>query len=221
MLVSNQNQIFAGSKINKGKLLLLPMGSLQVASADQVSKTQCIITSNDLVGQVYVVQPWRCDFQKGSGLFIPYWMVKEAAKPEDACLQKHSVKLGPLHIPAYTNKKQIDKGVPCFVSHQKMERRRGRSNELPCHLSSAYMCKHASTFDCCICDPKELAELQANGGWCKQLFDVLGWLAALTGWHGSPASASFVPFKGFSFTLCLFWLSRVLPLACATSHAGL
>ncbi|CAL1152341.1 unnamed protein product [Cladocopium goreaui] len=111
VLVSNQNQIFAGSKINKGKLLLLPMGSLQVASADQVSKTQCIITSNDLVGQVYVVQPWRCDFQKESGLFIPYWMVKEAAKPEDACLQKHSVKLGPLHIPAYTNKKQIDKGV--------------------------------------------------------------------------------------------------------------
>ena len=87
------------------------MGSLQVASADQVSKTQCIITSNDLVGHVYVLQPWRCDFQQESGLFIPYWMVKEAAKPEDACLQKHSVKLGPLHIPAYTNKKQIDKGV--------------------------------------------------------------------------------------------------------------
>ena len=76
-----------------------------------------------------------------------------------------------------------------------MERRRRRSNELPCHLSSAYMGKPASTFECCICVPKEFAELQANGGWC------------LSGLHGSPASASFVPFKGFSFTLCIFWLS--------------
>ena len=86
MLVSSQSHIFAGEKFNKGKLLLLPMGTLQVVAASKASSSQCIIRSSNLKDNVYVVIPWKCDFGKKSGLFCPFWMVKEEPTAEDpAC----------------------------------------------------------------------------------------------------------------------------------------
>ena len=87
--VSNQNQIFAGKKFANGKLLLLPLGSLSVVAVDKTVKTQCCITSTELSGQVYVLQPWRCDFQKKLCLFIPYFYGKEAPSIEEARLEVH------------------------------------------------------------------------------------------------------------------------------------
>lgn len=115
MLVSSQNHIFAGEKFNKGKLLLLPMGTLQVVAASKASSSQCIIRSSNLKDNVYVVIPWKCDFGKKSGLFCPFWMVKEEPTAEDSCLQKRTIQVGSLMVPAYSNKKQIEKGTALFV----------------------------------------------------------------------------------------------------------
>lgn len=106
--------------------MLLPLGSLQVLPQDKVTKNQCIITSTDLQKQVYLVQPWKCDFYKEHGLFVPYWMVKEAPSLEEANLEKTHVKVGSLRIPAFTNKKVIEKGASllCEPSEENVKKRK-------------------------------------------------------------------------------------------------
>lgn len=115
MLVSNQHEIFAGAKYNKGKLQLLPMRTLQLLSLAKASKGACIIKSKDLENEGYLVQPWKCDFNKKAGMFCPFWMVKEGENKEDSCLTKSTVKVGNLHIPCFTNKKPLEKGCPLLV----------------------------------------------------------------------------------------------------------
>ena len=113
--VSNQHQTFAGAKFTKGKLILLPLGSLQVLTVDKVQKHHCIMTCTSSPNVRYLVQPWKCDFSKKSGLFCPYWMVKEGPNADESCLQKHSIKVGTLTIPCFTNKKVVEKGTPLLV----------------------------------------------------------------------------------------------------------
>lgn len=113
--VSNQHQIFAGQKFNKEKLKLLPIGSLNIVPTDKIGKSRCVIQCNELVAKAFVVQPWKCDFTKKSGIFNPFWMVKEAEKAEDACLALQKLKVGNLHIPVYVNTKQIEKGTPLLA----------------------------------------------------------------------------------------------------------
>ena len=112
VLVSNQHEIFAGAKFPKGKLQLLPMGSLQLALLAKAPKGACIIKSKDLSDSGYIVQPWKCDFTKKTGMFCPYWMVKEGEDKDDSCLVESTLKIGNLFIPCFTNKKAIEKGTP-------------------------------------------------------------------------------------------------------------
>lgn len=112
VLVSNQNELFAGDKIAKNKLLLLPLGVLTKVTKDKVVKNQTIITSSGLKDAVYVAQPWKADFQKKTGMFCPYWYVKEE---EDGCLEKKNMKIGALQVPYYTNKKAVEIGARLCV----------------------------------------------------------------------------------------------------------
>ena len=43
VLVSNHHQVFTSAKINKNKLILLPMGTLQLLPMDKIQKNHCII----------------------------------------------------------------------------------------------------------------------------------------------------------------------------------
>eukprot|EP00435_Cladocopium_sp_Y103_P009961 s1829_g2.t1 len=115
VLVSNQNEVFAGAKYNKGKLQLLPMGTLQLLPVAKASKGACIIKSKDLENEGYLAQPWKFDFNKKAGLFCPFWMVKEGEDKDDSCLTRSTVKVGNLHIPCFTNKEPIEKGCPLLV----------------------------------------------------------------------------------------------------------
>ena len=56
LLVSNHHQVFTSVKVNKGKLLLLPMGTLQLLPMDKIQKHHCIIRCTDLDKQVLQVR---------------------------------------------------------------------------------------------------------------------------------------------------------------------
>lgn len=112
ILVSNQQELFAGSKIAKNKLVLLPMGVLTRVPADKVAKNQTTISATGLKHDVYVIHPWKADFQKKTGMFCPYWYVKEG---EEGCLEKKTMKIGALTVPYFTNKKQVERGTPLWL----------------------------------------------------------------------------------------------------------
>ena len=54
--------------------------------------------------------------KKKTGIFCPYWLVKEGENKEDSCLTMSTLKHGGLHIPIFTNKKPIEKGTLCLWS---------------------------------------------------------------------------------------------------------
>ena len=105
------HELFSGCKYSKGKLVLLPLGTLQLMPAEKITKNQCAIKMAHVKDQVFVVQPWRVDFVKESGMFSPYWLMKEAAEMDDACMAKQVLKIDELLVTAYVNKKVIEKGT--------------------------------------------------------------------------------------------------------------
>lgn len=115
VLVSNQHELFAGANFNKGKFQLLPLGSLQLVLLADAPKGSCIIKSKEFDDMGYLVQPWKCDFNKKTGTFCPYWYIKEGENKDDSCLTMSTLKHGGLRIPIFTNKRPIEKGTPLFV----------------------------------------------------------------------------------------------------------
>ena len=43
---------------------------------------------------MYVIQPTKIDFVKGTGLFVQFWHVKEASSAETALLSRRTKKFG-------------------------------------------------------------------------------------------------------------------------------
>ena len=102
--------------MTKGNLILLPLGSLQLMKVDQVAKSQTCIKSSHLPkDKVYVVNSFKCDFVKETGLFCPYWFIKTGEDKNDCIMTRQMVKHGNLQIPAYVNKNKVDKGTPLVL----------------------------------------------------------------------------------------------------------
>lgn len=118
LCVSTNHQVFTEKKINKKKLTLLPMGTLQLIPVDKIQQGHCVIRCTALTGHVFVVQALRCDFVKEAGLFCPYWMIKEGDTVEDSPLARQVLKHGNLSIPTLVNKKQLDKHTLLEVEPQ-------------------------------------------------------------------------------------------------------
>ena len=77
-----------------------------------MSKTQTCIKSSLLkAGKVYVVNNFRVDFTKMTGIFAPYWHIKPAGEHEEANMKKDTLKHGNLHIPILVNTKQVLDGT--------------------------------------------------------------------------------------------------------------
>ena len=113
--VSNTHQVFAGGRIGKGKLVIMPLGFVQVVHVDKLLKTSCSIKAPDMKDHCFIITPWRVDFVKRTGAFIPYWMVKEGTSADECCLSRTSIKAGKYSIPAYVNKRLIEEGTPLLV----------------------------------------------------------------------------------------------------------
>ena len=109
LAVSNHNQVFTAGKVTKGKLVLLPIGTLQLLPMDKIQKHHCIIRCKDLDKQVFLAQAFKCDFVKETGLFCPHWMVKPGSSVDESPLAKQVFNQSNLHIPALVNKKQVEK----------------------------------------------------------------------------------------------------------------
>lgn len=109
LCVSTNHLVYTEKKINKNKLTLLPMGTLQLLPVDKIQPGHCIVRCTALTGQVFLVQGFKCDFVKESGLFCPYWMIKEGSSMEDSMLARQILKHGNLSIPTFINKKQLEK----------------------------------------------------------------------------------------------------------------
>lgn len=85
-----------------------------------------------------------------------------------------------------------------------MERRRGRSNELPCHLSSAYMCKHASHLTAASVIQKNLPSFKPMKAGVNSFLMCLGGWQLLQAGMGPqllqalfPSRVSVLPFVSF------------------------
>ena len=117
VLVSNLNQLFSGAKYNKGKLVLFPLGTLQLVPNEKVIKNQVVIKCSDFQHKVFVVTAARVDFSKATGFFCPFWFIKEGLTDEkDECImQRQLLKHENLHIPVFVNKKQVDKNYPLLL----------------------------------------------------------------------------------------------------------
>lgn len=78
------NELFAANKIAKNKEQLLFLGVLTQVASDQVGKSQATMAATALKDDIHVIQPWKADFQKQTGIFCPYRRVKEE---KDGCLE--------------------------------------------------------------------------------------------------------------------------------------
>ena len=91
------------------------LGFVQVVHVDKLLKTSCSIKAPDMEDHCFIITPWRVDFVKRTGAFIPYWMVKEGTSADERCLSRTSIKAGKYSIPAYVNKRLIEQGTPLLV----------------------------------------------------------------------------------------------------------
>ena len=115
--MSNTGQIFANTSFKKHELVLLPFGQVQVIDKEKVTANTCVISLHGRA-EVFAVSPSKPDWKKPAGLFVPYFLVKEAlVDPGAANLERTTVKYGDpvCTIPAYRNKKALEKGAELLL----------------------------------------------------------------------------------------------------------
>lgn len=117
LCMSNTGQVFANTSFKKHELVLLPFGQVQVIDKEKVTANTCVISLHGRT-EVFAVSPSKPDWKKPGGLFVPYFLVKEALiDPAAAILERTTVKYGEpvCTIPAYRNKKALEKGTELLL----------------------------------------------------------------------------------------------------------
>ena len=81
VVVSTTSQLFANSKFNKNDLVLLPLGQVALQKKENINKSSVVL---QMAGwkfeEVLVVTHSKCNFEKKSGHWCPFYWCKEALK---------------------------------------------------------------------------------------------------------------------------------------------
>lgn len=126
--MSNTGQVFANQSLKKHELVLLPFGQVQVIDKEKVAANTCVISLHGRA-EVFAVSPSKPDWKKPGGLFVPYFLVKEAlVDPAAANLERTTVKYGKPEctIPAYRNKKALEKGTELLLEGASSSKKKSR-----------------------------------------------------------------------------------------------
>lgn len=127
LVLSNNNQLFANSKFTAKALVLVPCGPVQLVASDKISKTSITLTLAGMGPEkVFVVQSSRCDFSKPTGMFCPFFWMKEAAEDEEFNMVRSTLKHKDLTIPCYRNSKAVARGSRLLLEAQPEPKKKAR-----------------------------------------------------------------------------------------------
>ena len=131
VVLSTMNQLFADNDYNKGGLVLLPCGPVQLLPSEKVAKHHAILKMNGMGNKfvLQVVPSGKCDFEKKAGHFIPFFFVKEAAEGGEFCMAKAHVKHKDVTIPCWKNTKALVKGQALLAEPVAAPKKKAKNGE--------------------------------------------------------------------------------------------
>ena len=114
--ISNTGSLYARKPMKKGNLKLAPFGSVQICDGSKMAKNACVLQVQGST-ETFVVSPPKADFKKGSGVFVPFHLLKHADDGDDAAgnMEKVQMKYEKMTIPVYKNKRNIDEGTELLL----------------------------------------------------------------------------------------------------------